>query len=546
MRKRHLHLIVIGTVIVLSASLYWTRAQQSSSVVVIEGATLIDGTGREPIANSVVVIEKDRILQVFRQGERAYPAGARVIQAEGKTIIPALFDIDTHIAQQGLEAAAQALTNYLYYGVTNISDTGVSLIHGEGLKRLEKEGKFISPRLFEAGPTLTAVGGHPIPVNRGLGRTIDTRTLTQIEGPEDAIRQVRRYVNELDVTTIKAILESGGDLHYPRMTLETYTALVDEAHRQGMKVYTHASRLSDVRDALEGGVDLLAHGFSEELTPESDVAQMIVQKNASWLPDLNNVESTSKLFDDPEIWSDPDILKSVPEVYRNMIKDPEVRTRLMSRRERSRHSFEVRLRTVKVLYDMGVNILVGTDSTGAPHRMFYGFDIHREMGHLVRAGMKPMDVIVAASRKAAEYLGQEKDLGTVEAGKIADLLILTGNPLEDISNSRSIEQVIYAGRFIDRDNLPMLDPFKEGLVATGKEEQTITDQQVQEEVTAQFPSDQGRELVLTQCSGCHSLQVILEQQKSRSEWETTALSMLGEADQDIDEIVGYLSKHFGR
>jgi mono/diheme cytochrome c family protein len=92
----------------------------------------------------------------------------------------------------------------------------------------------------------------------------------------------------------------------------------------------------------------------------------------------------------------------------------------------------------------------------------------------------------------------------------------------------------------------MLDPFKEGLVATGKEEQTITDQQVQEEVAAQFPSDQGREMVLTECSGCHSLQVILEQQKSKSEWKMTALSMLGEADQNIDEIVGYLSKHFGR
>ena len=115
-----------------------------------------------------------------------------------------------------------------------------------------------------------------------------------------------------------------------------------------------------------------------------------------------------------------------------------------------------------------------------------------------------------------------------------------------MSHSRSIEQVIYAGRFIDRDNLPMLDPFKEGLMATGKKEQTITNQQVQEEVAARFPSDQGRELVLTQCSGCHSLQVILEQQKSRSDWQTTALSMLGEADQDIDEIVGYLNKHFGR
>ncbi|MEE2822917.1 MAG: amidohydrolase family protein [Acidobacteriota bacterium] len=546
MSVKRIHFVVISLASLFSVSLFWIVASQSSSLIVIEGATLIDGTGGAPIVDSVVVIEKDRILKVFRRGEQDYPVGARVISVQGKTIIPALFDIDTHIAQQGLEAAAQALTNYLYYGVLNISDTGVSLIHGSGLKKLAREGKFISPRLFEAGPTLTAVGGHPIPVNRALGRTIDTRTLTQVKDPEDAVRQVQKYVKEFKVATIKTILESGGDLGYPRMTLETYTTLVDEAHRQGMKVYTHASRLSDVRDALKGGVDLLAHGFSEELTSESDVARMIVRRNASWLPDLNNVESTAKLFDNPEIWSDPDVLKSVPSVYRNMIKDPAVRTRLMSRLENSRHSYEIRLRTVKVLYDMGVNILVGTDSTGAPHRMFYGFDIHRELEHLVRAGMKPMDVIVAASRKAAEYLGKESDLGTVEVGKIADLLILTNNPLEDISNSRSIEQVVYAGSFIDRDNLPMLDPFKKGLLSTGKEEQIITNQQVAVEEAAEFPLDQGRELVLAQCSACHSLQVVLKQRLEEAEWEVVVLGMMEPGSQDIDEIVSYLSKHFGR
>ena len=262
-----------------------------------------------------MVIENDRIQAVFRHGEQVYPRGARVIQAQGKTIIPALFDIDTHIGQQGLEAAAQALTNYLYHGITSISDTGVSIIHREGLERLKQEGKLISPRIFEAGPTFTAVGGHPIPVNRALGRAIDTRTLTQIKGPEEAVQQVQRYIRDYQVTTIKTILESGGDLHYPRMTLETYKALVDEAHRQGMKVYTHASQLSDVRDALAGGVDLIAHGFAEELTAQSDIAQMIVQQKVSWLPDINNAESSVKIFDHPEIWDDPTLRKSVPAVY---------------------------------------------------------------------------------------------------------------------------------------------------------------------------------------------------------------------------------------
>ena len=545
MKRRPFHFSVIGAVILLSVGLFWVSAQQSRSLLVIEGATLIDGTGGEPILNAVVVIENDRIQGVFRHGEQVYPRGARVIQAQGKTIIPALFDIDTHIAQQGLEAAAQALTNYLYHGITSISDTGVSIIHGEGLERLKREGKLISPRIFEAGPTLTAVGGHPIPVNRGLGREIDTRTLTQIEGPEDAVRQVQRYVSELQVDTIKAILESGGDLHYPRMTLETYKALVDEAHRQGMKVYTHASQLSDVRDALAGGVDLIAHGFAEELTPDSDIAQMIVQQKVSWLPDINNAESSVKIFDYPEIWEDPTLLKSVPAVYIEMAQSPEVVARLEGRVERSRRSHKMRMRTVKVLYDMGANILVGTDSTGAPHRMFYGWDIHRELEHLVNAGMKPMDVIVAASRKAAEYLGQEKELGTVEAGKIADLLILSGNPLEDIRNSRSIEQVIYAGQLIDRDNLPMLDPFKDGLVATGKAEQVITDQAVEEELVARFPAAPAKELVINQCSGCHSLGIILDQQKSKSEWEATVYGMLGERSQQGEAIIRYLAEHFG-
>ena len=545
MKRRPLHFSVIGAVILLSAGLFWVSAQQSRSLLVIEGATLIDGTGRKPIPNAVVVIENDRIQAVFRHGEQVYPRGARVIQAQGKTIIPALFDIDTHIAQQGLEAAAQALTNYLYHGITSISDTGVSIVHGEGLERLKQEGKLISPRIFEAGPTFTAVGGHPIPVNRALGRAIDTRTLTQIEGPEDAVQQVQRYVREYQVDTIKAILESGGDLHYPRMTLETYKALVDEAHRQGLKVYTHASQLSDVRDALAGGVDLIAHGFAEELTAQSDIAQMIVQQKVSWLPAINNAESSVKIFDHPEIWEDPTLLKSVPAVYIEMAHDPKVLARLEGRLERSRRSHQMRMRTVKVLYDMGANILVGTDSTGAPHRMFYGWDIHRELEHLVNAGMKPMDVIVAASRKAAEYLGQEKDLGTVEAGKIADLLILSGNPLEDIRNSRTIEQVIYAGRLIDRDNLPMLDPFKEGLVATGKEEQIITDQAVEENLVARFPPGPAKELVINQCSGCHSLEVILAQAKGKAEWEATVYGMLGERSQQGEAIIRYLGEHFG-
>src|SRR4029450_5980630 len=129
---------------------------------------------------------------------------------------------------------------------------------------------------------------------------------------------------------------------------------------------------------------------------------------------------------------------------------------------------------------------------------------------LVEAGMKPMDVIVAASRKAAEYLGQEKELGTIEPGKTADLIILSQNPLENIRNTRRIEQVIYKGRIIDRDNIPMLDPFKEGIVATGRANQQIVDLKADQSLISQFPPAPAKEMVLQRCSTCHSLKVLLD------------------------------------
>jgi imidazolonepropionase-like amidohydrolase len=545
--ERRFRFLVSVTVLCLILGSAWLiRAQQTNRLLVIEGARLIDGTGRAPSENSVIVIADDKIQQVFRKGERAYPQDARIFRAEGKTVIPALFDIDTHIGQQGLEAAAQALSNYLYFGVVNISDTGVTLIHGEGLKKLEGEGKLFAPRIFEAGPTFTVVGGHPIPTNRALGRAIDPRTLTQIDGPKAAVEQVQKYRSEYKVATIKTIMESGGVLGYPRMSVETLKALADEAHKLRLKVYAHAIQLPDIRDSLNAGVDLVAHGLVEALTPESDIAQLMAKNKVSWLPDLNNSEAAIKLFDHAEIFNDPEVRKSVPGRYIDMARDPKVLASMRPRLEGSRVRFESSRKTVKVLYDLGVNILVGTDSTGAPHRMFYGWDLHREMELLVEAGMKPMDVIVAASRKAAEYLGQEKELGTIEPGKTADLIILSQNPLENIRNTRRIEQVIYKGRIIDRDNIPMLDPFKEGIVATGRANQQIVDLKADQSLISQFPPAPAKEMVLQRCSTCHSLKVLLDKPRTEEEWGIATFGMLGGRNQDGETIVKYLTAHFGK
>lgn len=536
---------IVAVALLFSAHLAVTRAR-GDDMIVIEGATLIDGTGKAPMENSVILIEDGVIRKISKEGDRHYPPEAKIIDAHGKTVIPGLFDIDTHIGQQGLEAAAQAMSNYLYHGITTICDTGVTVLYGPGLEKFMKEGKLLGPRILEAGPTFTAVGGHPIPTNRALGREIDTRTLTQVDNPESAIEQVRRYVREYQVVVVKAAMESGGELGYPRMTAKTYKAFVEEAHRQHLRVYTHASQLSDVRDALAGGVDVIAHGFSEELTADSDITKTMLKQKTSWIPAVNNGESALKLFDHPEIWDDPQVRKAIPARYIEMARDPETLARVRPRLESSRNGFQKKMRTVKALYDAGINILVGTDSTGAPHRMFYGWDIHREMEHLVNAGMKPMDVLVAATRKAAEFVGREAELGTVQVGRSADLVILSKNPLEDIRNTRTIQTVMYRGRVIDRDNLPMLDPFKDGLVATGKVQQQITNQDVDKALADRFPAADGKDQVLRECSGCHSLKVVLDGRKSSAEWQTVVFGMLGKKDSTGEAIVKYLSAHFGK
>jgi adenine deaminase len=178
--------------------------------------------------------------------------------------------------------------------------------------------------------------------------------------------------------------------------------------------------------------------------------------------------------------------------------------------------------------------------------MFYGWDLHRELELLVKAGLKPMDVIVAASRGAADYLGQQKDVGTIEPGKMADLIVLAANPLANIRNTRTIEQVIYAGKLIDRDNLPMLNPFKEGIVATGMAKQELTNLEVDKNLADQFPSAPGKDLVLRECSTCHSLKVLLNPRRSEAEWQIATYGMLRRRDQDADAIVKYLGTHFGK
>ena len=153
---------------------------------------------------------------------------------------------------------------------------------------------------------------------------------------------------------------------------------------------------------------------------------------------------------------------------------------------------------------------------------------------------------MAASRKAAEYLGQDNALGTVEPGKMADLIILSQNPLEDIRNTRRIEQVIYAGRIIDRDNIPMLDPFKEGIVVTGRASQQVVDLKVDQTLAGQFPPAPAKEMVLQRCSTCHSLKVLLDKTRTEKEWEIATFGMLGGRDQDGETIVKYLTAHFGK
>jgi imidazolonepropionase-like amidohydrolase len=419
------------------------RAEQS----VFKGFTLIDGARRTPLSGAAMIVEGGRIVWVGSAAQLKIPAAATVTDLTGKYVLPGLMNLHGHVSVvSGLEQnarkfytrenVAKNLALYASYGVTSVASMGTDQPLVYAIRDEQRRGRPTVSRIFTAGRGFTVKGGYPgtNPGMEGVPYEIST--------PEEAVRDVDELAaHQPDLVKIWVEDHFGA---VPKIPIRLSSAIIQEAHKHGLKVVAHVFYLQDAKELAAAGIDGFAHSVRDKPVDEELIALM--KRHGTWQMAATLAREASMFaFAKPSpLLSDPFFTRSIAPDVLATLKSSEYQKKLSADPEMSEYPefLATSEKNLKRLADAGVRYGFGTD-TGPPAR-FAGYFEHWEAELMVQAGLTPMEVITAATRSAAEFLGAH-DLGTVEKGKWADFLVLSANPLSDIRNTRSLESIFIAG-----------------------------------------------------------------------------------------------------
>jgi imidazolonepropionase-like amidohydrolase len=419
---------------------------QTSAVIVFKGAQLIDGTGAPPIKKSVLVIEGDRITAVGKEGKVHYPKNARVIELEGRTIMPGIINGHGHL---GLVVGTQnradgytrenvenAVVRYEQYGVTSMMSLGLNRDLVYELRDEQRRGTFPGATIFTAGRGFGVESGAP-PIPVAPDQVYRPRS------PDEARAQVREMAQH-HPDIVKLWLD---DMYgkYPKMDPAIYKAVIEESHRQGLRVAAHVFYLADAKALIADGVDVLAHSI-RDLPVDDEVIGMMKSHSVLYIPTLMVDESAFVFAENPAVMQDQFFKLSVSPELLQQFESAEYRAKVENdpNLPKVKAAFATGQKNLKVLEDAGVRIAFGTDSGANPARI-PGWAEHHELELMVRAGLTPMQAIVAATKASAAVVGSV-DIGTLEVGKRADFLVLAASPLDRISNTRQMLTIWHGGK----------------------------------------------------------------------------------------------------
>lgn len=418
---------------------------------VLTNFTLIDGTGRDPAANSAMIITDGRIAWVGPASALKKPPGAATSDLSGKFVMPGIMNMHGHLGNVvdfvqdprnfTRENAEKQLKQYARFGVTSMVSMGSDQPLVFDIRKEQRAGRPHEARVFTAYKGFTGVSGYPTTAPGMKGIPFEVATNAQID---DDVKQLAGL--KVDLVKVWVDDELG---RVKKIPLDLVKHIIADAHQYHLKAAAHIFYLEDARTLVNSGLDALAHSVRDKPVDEAFIAAM-KRGGVYQIPTLSREASMfvygsySKMLDDPmfALAVSPAMLKTLKtaEFQKKSAADPDFK------------EYPQFLKTaqanLKRLHDAGVRIAFGTD-TGVPKRI-PGYFEHWEMQLMSEAGIPTRDIIVSASRTAAEYLGVSKDLGTLEKGKWADLIVLNRNPLEDIKNTRSIVSVMIAGNTIER------------------------------------------------------------------------------------------------
>jgi imidazolonepropionase-like amidohydrolase len=388
-------------------------APGAAGVTIFEGARLIVGDGSAPIENAAFIVNGSRFTEVGRAGQLQVPAGAARVDLTGKTVMPAIVDTHTHLATTR-EGLIDHLQRKAYWGVGAAMSLGQD--NTDVPFQVREETIPNAARYRTAGRGLTM----PEPGRTEAPYWVSTEAEARKAVQENAAKKV----------DIIKIWVDDRDGKYKKLTPALYGAIIDEAHKNGLRVTAHIFNLEDGKGLMKAGVDAFAHSVRDKDIDEAGLAlfkerpNIVVDPN---LPDRGVVTDLSWLSDSVP----PDEFKKLQEA--NTDRPP------------AQQAFGIQARNLAKINAAGVKIVLGTDGA-------VPWAHHLEMADMVTAGMTPAQVIVASTRNAAEFM-KITDAGTVEAGKSADFIVLNANPLDDITNTRKIADVYLRGTAVDRAGL---------------------------------------------------------------------------------------------
>lgn len=437
--------VLAAGIVAAAATAVIAQGSQAGGTIAIRNVTLVDGTGRAPVAGTTVVIEGNRISAVGTTVQP--PAGAQVIDGSGKFLMPGMIDAHIHLrggrgggnrpaAEQEREAL-RALHGYLYAGVTTVFDAGNRPDFIMGLRTKEQSGAIVSPRILATGGTVASPNGHGGPYN--------------IEAwPAD-----RKLLDD-HIATKPDLAKIGQDEHgwgtrplIKQLPEDLLEKIIRYYHSHGVRIIIHTSNEHNSIEAIYAGADTMAHPVIQAPMSEEYLKLMAV-KRVPTVSTLTIGENYSRLADHPEFLDEP--------LYRDTIEADErerLKTQESAKQKENRWAAWMKVMTpvaqdnMKRLNDVGKDIVAaGTDQTS-------GAALHRELELLAGGGISPADIVVIATRNAARALGKLEELGTIEAGKLADMVLLRADPTRDVQNAKQIDTVIKDGRIIDRTKLDL-------------------------------------------------------------------------------------------